>query len=66
VLLNLRSCHQPHYLHYEMLFFFTQFLDSTDINSIRETFQHLDTDNSGSIEIEELKKAYEQLNALSE
>mmetsp|Transcript_39304 Transcript_39304/g.60029 ORF Transcript_39304/g.60029 Transcript_39304/m.60029 type:complete len:212 (+) Transcript_39304:705-1340(+) len=38
VLSNLRACNQPHYLHYEMLTLFTQFLDDKDIRAIRETF----------------------------
>lgn len=42
-----------------MLNLFTQFLDDEDINAIRETFQAMDEDNSGLIEIEELEKAFD-------
>mmetsp|Transcript_17233 Transcript_17233/g.29021 ORF Transcript_17233/g.29021 Transcript_17233/m.29021 type:complete len:175 (+) Transcript_17233:547-1071(+) len=65
VLTNLRECYKPHYLHYEMLNIFTQFLDDSDVKAIRETFQSLDQDNSGSIEIDELRHAYEKINKLS-
>ena len=58
VMKNLSSCGQPCQLHFVMLSLFTQFLDDEDINAIRETFQAMDEDNSGQIEIEELEKAF--------
>ena len=58
VMKNLSSCNQPCQLHFAMLSLFTQFLDDDDINAIRETFQAMDEDNSGQIEIEELEKAF--------
>lgn len=38
------------------------FLNDKDIAAMRETFQSLDDDNSGTIEIEELKECYIQIN----
>jgi len=64
VMLNLRACNRPSKLHFELLILFTQFLNTEDIQAIRETFLSMDTDDSGSIEIEELRKAYEHLNLL--
>lgn len=55
VMKNLSSCNQPCQLHFVMLSLFTQFLDDEDINAIRETFQAMDEDNSGQIEIDELE-----------
>ena len=49
-----------------MLVHFTQFLNDSDTKAIRETFQHMDADFSGSIEIEELREAYEFINQLSQ
>ena len=66
VLSNLHACHQPHFMHFEMLSLFTQFLDDGDIQAIRETFQNMDEDNTGTIEIDELKQAYESLNKIKE
>jgi Ca2+-binding EF-hand superfamily protein len=41
-----------------MLVIFTQFLDDEDIKAIRETFQAIDIDNGGTIEVDELLEAY--------
>jgi Ca2+-binding EF-hand superfamily protein len=49
-------------MHYEMLNLFTQFLNEKDVKAIRETFQNMDKDSSGTVEICELKQAYEFLN----
>ena len=46
-----------------MLVLFTQFLDDEDIKPIRETFQSIDIDNGGTIEVDELIKAYYQFNS---
>ena len=62
VMLNLHSCHKPHRLHFEILTLFVQFLDDEDIRHIRETFQSMDYDNGGDIEMAELRKAYKHLN----
>lgn len=59
---NLRSCKEAHELHYELLLMFTQFLDDGEIHAIRETFQTMDEDNSGDIEVTELREVYEHLN----
>lgn len=58
VLLNLHDIRKPCLLLYELLVLFCQFLDDDDIKEIRSAFQHMDEDNSGIIECEELKIAY--------
>jgi len=55
-----RSC-SAHELHYELVIVFTQFLNDTDLQHIRETFLSMDEDHTGSIEIEELRDAFEQI-----
>ena len=50
-------------LHYELLLMFTQFIDNKDIYAIKETFQSLDDDNSGTIEIGELRECYLKINS---
>lgn len=44
-----------------MLILLTSFLPDKDVFTIKKTFQMMDVDNSGSIEIEELKKGYDIL-----
>jgi len=63
VMMNLHACHKPHRLHFEILTLFVQFLADDDIKCIRETFQSMDVDNGGDIEIAELRKAYQFLNS---
>lgn len=62
VLHNLHSCNSLTELHYELLLIFTMFLNDKDIDMIRETFQSLDDDNSGTIEIDELRDCYIKIN----
>ena len=62
--MNLRGCKEPCRLQYEMLVLFTQFLNDDEIKAIRETFQSIDVDNSGSIEIAELKEAFIHVNLM--
>lgn len=59
---NLHACAEVTRLHYEFLIMFTQFLDDKDMQRIRETFQSMDDDNSGTIEVSELKSVYEHFN----
>ena len=40
---------------------FTEFLDDSQIKNIRETFQAIDVDDSGTIELKELRSAYSSL-----
>jgi Ca2+-binding EF-hand superfamily protein len=44
-----------------MLVVFCQFLNDDEIKAIKETFYFMDEDMSGSIEIEELKKAFDEI-----
>ena len=44
-----------------MLVVFCQFLNDDVIKAIKETFYFMDEDMSGSIEIEELKKAFDEI-----
>ena len=44
---------------------FTQVLNTKDIKCIRDTFYYIDDDNSGVIELNELVKAFKDLNMLS-
>lgn len=57
-MLNLRECNQPCRLHYILLTLFTQFLKDDDIEAIRDTFMYIDADQSGSIDIDELKATF--------
>ena len=61
VLMDLKCSRQAHELHYETLIIFTQILDSDETKLIRETFQALDSDNGGTIEVAELRTAYNNL-----
>jgi Ca2+-binding EF-hand superfamily protein len=58
VMLNLRECIEPHQMHFMFLALLVQFLDDDEIKLIRETFQSMDADNTGTIEIDELREAY--------
>jgi calcium-dependent protein kinase len=58
VMLNLHGCNKLCPLLYEMLVLFCQFLNDKDIKAIRETFQYMDEDESGTIELSELEMAY--------
>lgn len=58
VMLNLRECIEPHQMHFIFLALLVQFLDDDEIKLIRETFQSMDADNTGTIEIDELREAY--------
>ena len=61
VMMNIGRSTNANELHYEMLILFTQFLDDRDIMDIRETFLSMDHDNGGTIEIDELKLAFNKL-----
>ena len=61
VLMNLHGCHHAHELHFQLLIVFTQFLVDKEIREIRETFQSIDTDYSGDMDVEELMKDFEEL-----
>lgn len=61
VMMNLGRSSNANELHYEMLILFTQFLDDGDIMDIRETFLSMDEDNTGTIEVEELKEAFNKI-----
>jgi Ca2+-binding EF-hand superfamily protein len=54
VLLRLNGIKMLHKLQFEMLELFTEFLQDDHIEKIRETFQAIDIDDSGSIEADEL------------
>ena len=41
-------------------------MNNDDIKAIKETFSSIDDDNSGAIEIEELRKAYKHANLIKE
>ena len=58
VMFSLHSCKGLCQLNYDMLVLFTQFLNDKDIKAIRETFQFMDDDDSGTIEADELEQAY--------
>lgn len=61
-MMNLGRSGNAHELHYELLKVFTQFLDENkDLRDIRETFLSMDDDNTGAIEIEELRGAFEEI-----
>lgn len=47
-----------HKLQFEVLDLFTEFLQDDHIEKIRETFQAIDIDDSGSIEADELIQAF--------
>ena len=52
----LKKCDQPHRLHFEILAIYTQsFLNEEDIKDIKETFNWMDEDNSGTVEIDEIR-----------
>jgi Ca2+-binding EF-hand superfamily protein len=61
VMMNIGRSSNANELHYEMLILFTQFLDDRDIMDIRETFLSMDHDNTGTIEIDELKEAFNKI-----
>jgi Ca2+-binding EF-hand superfamily protein len=60
VLLNLTACTRPCKLLFEMLVLFCQFIDDKDIIAIKQTFNTMDDDLSGVIEVEELRNAFLQ------
>ena len=63
VMMSLRVCNKPQDLHYLMLVVFCQFLnDDDEMKAIKETFQSMDADMSGSVEVDELRKAFQILN----
>lgn len=61
VMMNLGRSGNAHELHYELLVLFTQFLNDKDLKDIRETFLSMDEDNTGTIEVEELRDAFESI-----
>lgn len=62
VMYNLREVGHSHRLHFEMIQLLIPFIDDIDMKNIRETFLAIDTDNSGIIETDELKEAFQALN----
>ena len=61
VMMNIGRSNNANELHYELLILFTQFLHDRDIMDIRETFLSMDHDNTGTIEIDELKEAFNKM-----
>jgi Ca2+-binding EF-hand superfamily protein len=47
-----------------MLPLFTQFLDDSELRAIRETFLYIDEDDSGFIEIDELRDAFKNMDQI--
>jgi len=64
-MMNLHACNRPHELHFELLTLFVQFLDKAQIKPIQESFMQIDQDNGGTIEIDELEKAYKAMRELA-
>lgn len=60
-MMNLGRSKNANELHYEILILFTQFLDNRDIMDIQETFLSMDEDNTGTIEVDELKEAFNKI-----
>ena len=55
---KIRNIKKPHRLHFELLSLILTFLRDDEVSKIRETYQAIDTDNSGEIEADELVDAY--------
>ena len=55
---RIRNIKKPHRLHFELLSLITTFLSDEEVKKIRETYQAIDTDNSGEIDDEELVEEY--------
>ena len=55
VMTNLKKYSQNTGLHKLVLPLYTQFLDDVDVKRIRETFQYIDEDDSGTIDHQELR-----------
>jgi len=55
---SLKCCNRQHTLHYEILQLFIQFIHDDEIDAIRDSFYWIDEGISGSVDIDELKKAY--------
>lgn len=60
-MMNLCRSGHAHELHYELMIVFTQFLTDDDLKNIRDTFLSMDDDNTGTIEVEELRGAFEAI-----
>ena len=58
VMNKLKNIKKPHRLHFELLSLITTFLRDDEVSKIRETYQAIDTDNSGEIDATELVEAY--------
>lgn len=58
VLISLHGCHHVHDLHFQLINVFTQYLFDKELKEIRETFQSIDRDHSGSIDVSELIDAF--------
>lgn len=58
VMNKIRDIKKPTKLHFELLSLITTFLSDEEVKKIRETYQAIDTDNSGEIEADELVEAY--------
>ena len=58
---SLKWCGRQHMLHYEILQLFIQFIHDDEIDAIRESFYWLDEGISGSVDINEFKRAYYHL-----
>ena len=58
VLVKLHGCQNTHELHFTLLKVFIQFLSDNETEQIRETFQSIDEDHSGTIDVQELTEAF--------
>jgi hypothetical protein len=58
VMLNLHGCNYMSQLLFLCLGLFCQFLNDKEIKKIRETFQYMDDDDSGTVELSELQEAF--------
>ena len=60
-MMSLSRSGSAHELHYQLVIVFTQFLSDKDLKDIRETFLSMDEDNTGTIEVDELRDAFKQI-----
>ena len=64
-MMNLHDCDHPGQLLFEFLLLFCQFLNDDDLRAIRETFQSMDDDDSGIIDSNEIRKAFNHISAVA-
>ena len=58
---NLLNCNKPHEIHYEFIRIFISHLSDKEQQPMQETFQSIDTDNSGQVSLDELIEVYQKL-----